>query len=354
MENQALLPYRSSENRKIAESGLNKPKRDYGLFKFLALSYVVIHSSIWYFLSDSTLRISPDGRKEGVQHSRERIWRFTDVRRAYFRSHDLRSGSWNSYANSSGFFPTRLNLKGTWTGNRVEDHLFAQGCLWAFWFTHHVTRKEYLNVILGTTRLLTARWNRGCDCAYQAPGPNWIGIIQSIHINEPRWLIAHYQIKQRYHAKCSPPFCLLLGGPGGSGVSLVETAGQSLQVVLGLQYSIIGFDPRGVNNTTPGFDCFQTNPIARDIFLDRSLRSICNTSSADIGEHFVSGLALGKQCAFMENDGSSAGPHMNTPVVARDMLSIVHAEQREHGLKAEDGKLWYWGFSYGMLLYLEK
>lgn len=36
-----------------------------------------------------------------------------------------------------------------------------------------------------------------------------------------------------------------LGGPGGSGTALIREAGYLFQTILGDDYDIIGFDPRG-------------------------------------------------------------------------------------------------------------
>ena len=41
------------------------------------------------------------------------------------------------------------------------------------------------------------------------------------------------------------PILINPGGPGGSGVEVVRLAGKTLSTILGPQFDIVGFDPRG-------------------------------------------------------------------------------------------------------------
>ena len=150
----------------------------------------------------------------------------------------------------------------------------------------------------------------------------------------------------------------------------------------GLFYDILGFDPRGVNNTTPKVSCFP------DLFSQLTW----NLQKAAQGEAITSesfhavfnrlqGLAV--TCSNKISQGSDGvneiGKFISTPYVVEDMIEIVerHGEWREaeakrilsarpKGCKSADAedkqtlervkwrrgqeKVQYWGFSYGTIL----
>lgn len=133
------------------------------------------------------------------------------------------------------------------------------------------------------------------------------------------------------------------GGPGGSGVGLVTELGRDIQTVVGRRHSVIGFDPRGTNNTTPQTTCFP-NEAARRIWWLRSQ----GTTGADVGVRFAMAKSVGKQCEEIVNNGGGS-VYAGTPNVARDMLAIVDASWKSIG-KTEQHGLRYWGFSYGTAL----
>ncbi|KAI5812016.1 TAP-like protein-domain-containing protein, partial [Pyronema omphalodes] len=138
------------------------------------------------------------------------------------------------------------------------------------------------------------------------------------------------------------PVLLNPGGPGGSGVALVTELGRDIQMVVGRRHSVIGFDPRGINNTTPQTNCFP-NEAARKIWWLRSQ----GTTGADLGVQFAMAKSIGKQCEEGVKEGAAV--YAGTPNVARDMLAIVDASWKALG-KTEKRGLRYWGFSYGTTL----
>ncbi|KAJ3145398.1 hypothetical protein HDU86_000919 [Geranomyces michiganensis] len=101
------------------------------------------------------------------------------------------------------------------------------------------------------------------------------------------------------------------GGPGGSGMELVDRAGEKMSTVIGGTYDIIGFDPRGVGA----------------LF------------TADVETEIAHEQLRGLLCA---KNAKNILPYMSTAAVARDMKMIMHAEG--------DKELNYWGFSYGSIL----
>ncbi|KAI0422190.1 Alpha/Beta hydrolase protein [Xylaria grammica] len=189
------------------------------------------------------------------------------------------------------------------------------------------------------------------------------------------------------------PLLINPGGPGGSGVSFVQSRAGSFQLLVGNQHDVIGFDPRGVGASTPKADCF-ASPNSSNGVLGRNVaymnRLTWLISGQEVGLINSSDVALNKLNARArtiaqlcrrvdesEGDGSIFR-HMTTPNSARDMLSISQAwdewrsssqatqpiqssaavhphEQRtlndsEKSKASLKGKLVYWGFSYGTLL----
>ncbi|KAJ3165076.1 hypothetical protein HDU88_004795 [Geranomyces variabilis] len=119
------------------------------------------------------------------------------------------------------------------------------------------------------------------------------------------------------------------GGPGGSGIALVERAGEMMSMVIGGSYDIIGFDPRGVGVSHP-VRCFD------DANFHRTFDSnVLTTVDSTITREQLRGLLCAK-------NAKKILPYMSTAAVARDMKMIMHAEG--------DKELNYWGFSYGSIL----
>jgi pimeloyl-ACP methyl ester carboxylesterase len=205
------------------------------------------------------------------------------------------------------------------------------------------------------------------------------------------------------------------GGPGGSGVAMVLSMGGNLRRIVGEDQDILGFDPRGVSFSTPVADCFAFPAFTKSSAavvntpsqdgddnqegltdfdrrrgdfhrltwrLSRSETGIVNSSSTSLRELDYAARVEAKLCQskdemFGEN---SILRHVDTPNVARDMLSIIDAWQdwrksfifRAEQKQSEDGaplqerkarsvtsieekdvgpaKLKFWGFSYGTLL----
>ncbi|KAF9475285.1 hypothetical protein BDN70DRAFT_996546 [Pholiota conissans] len=124
------------------------------------------------------------------------------------------------------------------------------------------------------------------------------------------------------------------GGPGESGVDLVRSAGELFSKILGPQFDIVGFDPRGVARSLPRVSSFKTE-LERELWYN----SAGLITRECVRRAWARSHVLGKLAA--ENDDGYLR-HINTDQTARDMLLIVEA----HG----QTKLQYWGFSYGSIL----
>ena len=123
------------------------------------------------------------------------------------------------------------------------------------------------------------------------------------------------------------------GGPGGSGISLVEGAEQSFSKELLAGYDVVGFDPRGVGSST-AIKCG-----------DATLGMEASKEKPQPGEFFETWAAnyltqvreVREQCEAHSEPGLL--DHVNTVSVAKD-LDVLRAISGEKSLN-------YLGFSYG-------
>jgi len=126
------------------------------------------------------------------------------------------------------------------------------------------------------------------------------------------------------------PLFINPGGPGGSGIQLVERAEQRFSKELLAGYDVVGFDPRGVGSSTP-IECGDAQLTATD--------------KPQPGEFFETWAAnyltqvreVREQCEAHSEPGLL--DHMNTVSVAKD-LDVLRAISGEKSLN-------YLGFSYG-------
>ncbi|KLO10612.1 hypothetical protein SCHPADRAFT_942694 [Schizopora paradoxa] len=137
--------------------------------------------------------------------------------------------------------------------------------------------------------------------------------------------------------KYGGPVLINPGGPGGSGVGIVLDLGEELQTIIGQQFDVIGFDPRGVGQTTPSFYAFSNKNEAGLFLVDYP--AILNSSTESLGRAYAYSNILGTKVAGISRNVTE---HLSTPSVARDMLGISRAMGYD--------KLQYWGFSYGSVL----
>ncbi|KAL0067808.1 hypothetical protein AAF712_005248 [Marasmius tenuissimus] len=126
------------------------------------------------------------------------------------------------------------------------------------------------------------------------------------------------------------------GGPGGSGVDTALNSGMLLQSVLGPQFDLVSFDPRGVQRSTPSASIYKTQA---ERVLTHHVATELNHSTETVESFWGYNKITG---ALALQRGKEYLPHINTDHSARDMLKIVEAYGEE--------KLQYWGFSYGSIL----
>lgn len=129
------------------------------------------------------------------------------------------------------------------------------------------------------------------------------------------------------------------GGPGGTGAENLPNDGFDIVDILGPQYHIVSWDPRGTGKTIP-FNCETTQLLPAGTLTrrddDETLVSI------DLVKRFENGgwenaVRYADACYAKMNE---TGQLISTAYTARDMMNIVDA-------LGEDGMLRYWGLSYG-------
>ncbi|KAF5374279.1 hypothetical protein D9758_004550 [Tetrapyrgos nigripes] len=127
------------------------------------------------------------------------------------------------------------------------------------------------------------------------------------------------------------------GGPGGSGVELILAEGRDLSSIVGPQFDLVGFDPRGVGRSEPRVSFYET-AVERELWQLQATHEL-EHSNHDLADTWGRALVTSRLASERDNDVLG---HINTDQTARDMLKITEA----HGYE----KLKYWGFSYGTIL----
>ena len=123
------------------------------------------------------------------------------------------------------------------------------------------------------------------------------------------------------------------GGPGGSGISLVEAVGKSFSKDLLAGYDVVGFDPRGVGSSTP-ITCQDAKP-AEEASAEQPQEE---SSFENWAQGYMDEVSkFEKQCREYSEPGLL--DHVGTASVARD-LDVLRAVSGEKTLN-------YLGMSYG-------
>ncbi|KAI0006849.1 Alpha/Beta hydrolase protein [Xylariaceae sp. FL0662B] len=124
------------------------------------------------------------------------------------------------------------------------------------------------------------------------------------------------------------------GGPGGSGIEFIYRRGEQLRTIVGEDFHLLSFDPRGINSSKPLATCYPDDETRRALSQVRSSRLV-----EDSPELYAWTQNFVKACA--ETMGEY-GKYINTPQTAADMNSILDAVGQDDMV--------YWGFSYGTIL----
>ncbi|KAH9895107.1 alpha/beta-hydrolase [Cubamyces lactineus] len=131
------------------------------------------------------------------------------------------------------------------------------------------------------------------------------------------------------------------GGPGGSGTGFIGRAGRNISRIVGPEYDVLGFDPRGVGATTPSARCFETDSQRKLWDLQEDQR-LLNLTDGSVDVYRARDRLVAARCEEKIGGEWGIAKFAGTHNVARDMLEIVQKLGQE--------KLQYWGFSYGTVL----
>ncbi|KAF3937682.1 hypothetical protein ABW19_dt0201393 [Dactylella cylindrospora] len=187
----------------------------------------------------------------------------------------------------------------------------------------------------------------------------------------------------KYPAKKGVPYKGWLltnpGGPGGLGSEFIYDVGIATAIenaVVGPGWDIIGFDPRGIGYAVPYGSCdilsgtFEPDRQNATVFpapSPKSKRQRLSTTPTHNDEvsygvlipddppswislAYDSGDLINYQCQGYVAGYNQAGPHMNTVVVATDMLNIGKALARWKKQPEDNVLVNYYGISYGTVL----
>ncbi|KAI0827448.1 TAP-like protein-domain-containing protein [Trametes gibbosa] len=140
------------------------------------------------------------------------------------------------------------------------------------------------------------------------------------------------------------------GGPGAPGVGLATENGPDLQQVVGEEYDIIGFDPRGIGQTEPATQCY-SSPAARQAFIANTVLDRGYDVAPEVKDPFnryhliqTQRDADGLYKSQFEICGQTMGDglrYMGTSTVVRDVDFITRL------LEGEEALINFYGLSYG-------
>jgi pimeloyl-ACP methyl ester carboxylesterase len=119
------------------------------------------------------------------------------------------------------------------------------------------------------------------------------------------------------------------GGPGGAGLSLAAFVAEGLDPSVAADYTIVGFDTRGVGASVPSISCDSS-------FYSRARPDYIPTSAAEEQKNIDRAKTYAADC---EKKYGWLLPYMTTENIARDMNSIRVALGQK--------QISYFGYSYG-------
>jgi pimeloyl-ACP methyl ester carboxylesterase len=146
----------------------------------------------------------------------------------------------------------------------------------------------------------------------------------------------------KYPAKTQPApkgsILLNFGGPGQDGLNNFIAYYPLQSPIIGDEYDILSWDPRGTRNTIP-FYCWEPDSVLASQFMGYG-NTWWNTSDISPAQLWSETSVVADLCYGKHN---ATGSFMGMAAVSHDMMAIVDALD-------EDGMLRYWGISGGTIL----
>ncbi|KAJ7482544.1 hypothetical protein FB451DRAFT_1084919 [Mycena latifolia] len=233
----------------------------------------------------------------------------------------------------------------------LKRHLLGIGAVLLVTFTGYHRSLLPCNVGEHAPKIGSVHWVPPSECA---PGTECGFIIVPKDYFDPRTGTASIAIARFKATKFPKKGTVFLnpGGPGGAGTLL---ATQWIADIVGDDWDLLGFDPRGVGKTSPVMKCFESqtdydfftaNTVLQQGFTVRSSSNLSDpVLERQLVEQSRQFLALKKSQA--EVCGYSMGDelrYMGTATVVRDMDFMAKV------FDGEDAKINFWGGSYGSIV----
>ncbi|KAK0754340.1 TAP-like protein-domain-containing protein [Schizothecium vesticola] len=185
---------------------------------------------------------------------------------------------------------------------------------------------------------LTATTPSGLDCARLDVPLDWLAPS-----DDHRVTLAVIRLRASTPDKAAHrgPIIFNPGGPGGSGIWALRDHGRDLQAIVGEDYDIVSFDPRGVGASTPRIDCWRGRAADRALWELQEV-GVVDAHPGVLNDAYARAGAFSKVCE--ERLGGEGGllRFSSTASSARDMREVME--------QMGEKKLKYWGFSYGTVL----
>jgi pimeloyl-ACP methyl ester carboxylesterase len=140
------------------------------------------------------------------------------------------------------------------------------------------------------------------------------------------------------------------GGPGGSGITLLLNSLPLFLDAVGTGYNLVGFDPRGVNNSGPNLSCFPNGEQGTSRLYSDFFNPMDASDKKSYGEAFAKAGAFGDFCTAAHSGANDTAKYANTVATATDLLHYTEVLAKSKGQEPKKSELWYYGISYGTVL----